>query len=606
MHFLRKGLGLVGRRGFATLTSSTKRAKAKKTLWTLGGLGGVAGLTYYLLRDEAYVADFQDAHAHVPQLAIHPVEGGAKGLPIVTHQIDDDVERETNIKKPRLVVVGGGWGAVSVLKNIDKDKYNITLISDNNYFLFTPLLPSATVGTLEMRSLLEPLRKIALRAGAHFLEARAVDIDLENNLVEVQSHGSDGHEGKSFYVPYDRVILAVGSTSITHGVDGIEHTHRLKTIRDAMDVRRKVTSNVEKAVLPTTSPEERKRLLSFVVCGGGPTGVEFAAELYDWMNEDLVKWFPKLLREDISVTIIQSRDHILNTFDVQISEYAERRFSRAKIDVVTNARVSRIEPDKVIYKLTNTDPPVFKEVPYGLCMWSTGIAMTPFAERLAEKLGTQVHKRCIKTDEYLRVKGIPDGSVFAIGDCATIENPRVLEHIMDIFHKADKAHNGLLTFEEFCTAVHDIRTRFPLTEQHLGEMMELFNTYDKDKNGRLDLEEMRIMLHDIDQKMTHLPATAQVASQQGAYLGKTLSQLADSRPDKCIAPFKYNYLGTLAYLGNTAVGEFNWGMHMVGGLWAMYLWRSVYWSQQVSARQRVNLSIDWTKRALFGRDLSTI
>lgn len=224
-----------------------------------------------------------------------------------------------------------------------------------------------------MRSLLEPLRKIALRAGAHFLEARAVDIDLENNLVEVQSHGSDGNEGKSFYVPYDRVILAVGSTSITHGVDGIEHTHRLKTIRDAMDVRRKVTSNVEKAVLPTTSPEERKRLLSFVVCGGGPTGVEFAAELYDWMNEDLVKWFPKLLREDISVTIIQSRDHILNTFDVQISEFAERRFSRAQINVVTNARVSRIEPDKVIYKLTNTDPPVFKEVPYGLCMWSTGI-----------------------------------------------------------------------------------------------------------------------------------------------------------------------------------------------------------------------------------------
>lgn len=100
--------------------------------------------------------------------------------------------------------------------------------------------------------------------------------------------------------------------------------------------------------------------------------------------------------------------------------------------------------------------------------------------------------------------------------------------------------------------------------------------------------------------------TAQVASQQGAYLGKTLSKLADSRADKCIEPFSYNYLGTLAYLGNTAVGEFNWGMHMVGGLWAMYLWRSVYWSQQVSMRQRVNLSIDWTKRALFGRDISTI
>jgi NADH dehydrogenase len=136
------------------------------------------------------------------------------------------------------------------------------------------------------RSLIEPVRKIAARVQAHFLGGRAVDVDLENKFVEIQ--GSNGQE--NFYVPYDKLIVAVGATSMTHGVEGIENTMSLKTIKDAMAIRRKVIENVEKACLPTTTPDKRKRLLSFVVCGGGPTGVEFAAELSDWINEDLVEW----------------------------------------------------------------------------------------------------------------------------------------------------------------------------------------------------------------------------------------------------------------------------------------------------------------------------
>jgi NADH dehydrogenase len=150
--------------------------------------------------------------------------------------------------------------------------------------------------------LIEPVRKIAERIKARFLEGRATDIDLENKLVEVK--GMNGEE--SFYVPYDKLIVAVGATSITHGVQGIENTVQLKTIRDAIQIRRKVTENVEKACLPTTSPEERKRLLSFVVCGGGPTGVEFAAEMSDWINEDLVKWVMFLLKLNRSKT---NHDH---------------------------------------------------------------------------------------------------------------------------------------------------------------------------------------------------------------------------------------------------------------------------------------------------------
>lgn len=108
-----------------------------------------------------------------------------------------------------------------------------------------------------------------------------------------------------------------------HGVKGLENCHFLKDISDARLIRNAVIRNLESACLPTTSDEERRRLLSFVISGGGPTGVEFAAELYDMLNEDLAKYFPKILRCEISVHVIQSRGHILNTYDEALSRYAE-------------------------------------------------------------------------------------------------------------------------------------------------------------------------------------------------------------------------------------------------------------------------------------------
>lgn len=117
--------------------------------------------------------------------------------------------------------------------------------------------------------------------------------------------------------------VVTGSTTNPHGVKGLEYCHFLKSVDNARAIKNKVLENLEIACLPTTSDEERKRLLSFVVCGGGPTGVEFAAELYDLLNEDLLYAFPKILRNEISVHVIQSRSHILNTYDEALSRYAE-------------------------------------------------------------------------------------------------------------------------------------------------------------------------------------------------------------------------------------------------------------------------------------------
>jgi NADH dehydrogenase len=124
--------------------------KLKRALVYTGATATTGGLIYYLSQDHTRVVDMFGAHEHVPELALYPKRGGAKDLPIAEYFIDDHQD-DMNSTKPRLVIIGSGWGAVSVLKGLDKDKYNVTVVSANNYFLFTPLLPSATVGTLELR-----------------------------------------------------------------------------------------------------------------------------------------------------------------------------------------------------------------------------------------------------------------------------------------------------------------------------------------------------------------------------------------------------------------------------------------------------------------------
>lgn len=147
----------------------------------------------------------------VPELALNPRRGGPKNLPIVECLLDDadSPEKQAQRTKPRLVVLGTGWGSIAMLKQLDPDQYHVTVISPSNYFLFTPMLPSATVGTLEPRSLIEPVRRIIRPVGAHFLKATAKDIEISEKLVEVQATGPDG-ENQSFYVPYDKLVMGVG------------------------------------------------------------------------------------------------------------------------------------------------------------------------------------------------------------------------------------------------------------------------------------------------------------------------------------------------------------------------------------------------------------
>ncbi|WWC71381.1 uncharacterized protein I206_105336 [Kwoniella pini CBS 10737] len=587
----------------------------------LSSILGLIVLTSVILFHDAFT--YSERHVdRVPcnPLSLKPRLGGKKNLPILEVNLDDeedDIKKSMN-KKPRLVIIGGGWGSVALLQSLNPHSYNVTLISPQTYFAFTPLLPSACVGTVEPRSLVEPLRKIIARVRGHYLMASAVDIDMAERLLEVEVPKDGGEGTMRCYVPYDKLVIACGSTTNNHGVKGLEHCYQLKTVPDAQAIRRKVMNNLELASLPTTTPEERKRLLSFVVCGGGPTGVEFAAELADMMAEDVLKYFPKLLSNEVKVTVVQSRDHILNTYSEKISQYAEQRFARNDVDVVINARVQEVFPDKVI--LSIKDPkdkdakPSSKEIEAGFVLWSTGIAMQPFTQRLVNLLPNQFHSKAVEVDNYLRVQGAPQGTVYALGDAATVKND-LINDLYGLWDKFDANKDGSLDYEEWQAMVKHIKKHYPLASKYFVKMRDVFDEFDGNKDERLSLNEVASMFLGLSKKVTSYPATAQVASQQGKYLGGMFSKLSKQHKtleengienlsdDAYYHPFDYLHLGSLAYIGNSAVFDYD-GFSLAGGLLAMYAWRSIYWSEQTSMRTRMLLMLDWVKRGIFGRDLS--
>lgn len=630
-------------------TNVTKKSKfsffkksAKYFFVTCGVISGsflLAISSFFIYDYTTYTPPAVSDNLLIPFDSLNPPIGGPEKLPILTKNLDsfDNDDKIIDSEKKRLVILGCGWGCVSLLNQLDGNDYDVTVISPTNYFLFTPMLPCAAVGTLDIKTLMESIRSLINKVNGHYLQATAEKVEFTEKLVKVK----DIKSNKYFYVPYDKLVVAVGSTSNTHGVKGLQYTNQLKTAEDALTIRRKILSNFEQACLPTTSDDQRKKLLSFVVCGAGPTGVEVAAEIFDLINEDLPRLYPKILRQEVSIHIIQSRSHILNTYDFAISEYAMQRFKNDNIDLLVNSRVQEILPDRVVFNQKNENGEIEpKEVPYGLCLWSTGIGLNSLTKQLSDDLKPhQKNKRALETDAHLRVIGTPLGDVYAIGDCSTVRTD-IGEHLEDYVRQfiiKDQTSvlnlknfgdhqiitdNDIKNFEistsQLKSLSHEIEKHNPLAKEALLLTEELVPKYDKSATGVLKFKDLKLLFKEVDSKVTSLPATAQRAHQEGSYLGKKLKKLSKIDEsldeyqiykgdiDEAVAkPFRYKHLGSLAYLGNSAVFDLP-GHSLFGGLVAMYLWRSIYFAQSVSIRTRLLMFFDWLKRGVFGRDIISV
>lgn len=179
--------------------------------------GGLV-VAFFVYDASTYREDLSYADIPVSENALSPKRGGPKNLPIASTLVDDDDSPDSSKlkSKPKLVILGSGWGSIALLKTLNPDDYHVTVVSPVNYFLFTPMLPSATVGTLEPRSLMEPVRRIVQRAKGHFLKAEAVDVEFSEQLLEVAQTDANG-ERVRFYLPYDKLVLGVGKEDIPAG-----------------------------------------------------------------------------------------------------------------------------------------------------------------------------------------------------------------------------------------------------------------------------------------------------------------------------------------------------------------------------------------------------
>lgn len=509
---------------------------------------------------------------------------------------------EKKKKKERIIVLGSGWAALSFIKQLDTSLYEVVLVSPRNYFLFTPLLPSVTVGTLEPRSVVESIRKYCKRTGSEdvvFLNAECINIDHKSNTVTCKDT-SDSTDLPAFSLEYDHLVVAVGSANATFNTPGVEqYCYFLKELKDAQAIRERIMGNFELAALPGQSQEEISRLLHFVVVGGGPTGVEFAAELHDFLEEDLYKWFPSELMKNVRITIIQSAEHILNTYDTHISAYAEKKFGRDGVELRTLCRVQKVrERDIVFDDKTSKKTHV---MPYGLCVWATGVGPRPLVQAFCKRIPEQTNNRAVLTDDFLKAKGTHN--VYAIGDCGTMEQHKLLQKFEALFDEADLNKDGSLSFEELAVMVHKYKSEYPQLAIYARKLKDLFEEMDINKDQVLDRSEFQKLLTLVDANLKDLPQTAQVAGQQGRYLANVFNMRARGDAQE-LPKFQYHHLGSLAYVGQrSAVAELDGGWNFEGFLtWIM--WRTAYLSKQVSWRNKFMVATDWTKELVFGRDIS--
>lgn len=531
------------------------------------------------------------------------------------------VQDQKEAQKKRVLVLGTGWGGIGFLKDLDISSYDVQVVSPRNYFAFTPLLPSVTCGTVEARSIVEPVRNLVRKKNGEvkFWEAECLKVDAVNKKVKCRSSVNENLPGNNYFdLEYDYLVVAVGAQVNTFNTPGVaENCYFLKEVEDAQRIRRAVIDCFEKAVLPELTEEERKTSLHFVIVGGGPTGVEFAAELHDFIHEDLVNIYSSV-KDLVTISLIQSGDHILNTYDERISSFAEQKFQRDGIEVLTGHRVLSVSDRMIDVKAKSTGTNI--SIPHGMVVWSTGVGTRPIVKDFMEQIG-QGKRKVLATDEWLRVKGCDD--VYGLGDCITVDQKKIVEDISAIFKAADIDNSGTLTIEEFKDVIEDITIRYPQVElylqnEHLSNITDLLKDADGNEREEVDIEGFKLALSHVDKQMKSLPATAQVAAQQGAYLAKCFNtrekcQVEPEGPRKFrsggrheFRPFTYRHLGQFAPLGGEQAAAELPGDWVSVGHSTQWLWYSIYASKQVSWRTRYLVVGDWTRRFIFGRDSSRI
>ena len=311
--------------------------------------------------------------------------------------------------KERIVVIGAGFGGLNFVKNIDKKKYHVILVDRNNYHSFPPLFYQVASSGLEPGSITFALRR-EMRSrrvkGCEYHMGEVCRIDTENKTVVTRRET----------IPYDKLVLAAGTTNNFFGIPGLENkVFTMKSTGEAIRLRNRVIERMERASA-CSDRELRRRMLTFAVIGGGPTGVEIAGALGEMKRYIAPREYPEFDASEISVRLIEGSDRLLRTMSRRSSDDALRQLGNLMVDVSLNTQMKDYEDGVLTFSDGST-------LETDTVIWTAGVSAERFdIVGFTPEYGPGGR---LTVDEFNRVKGAD--SFFAIGDisyCASERYPR--------------------------------------------------------------------------------------------------------------------------------------------------------------------------------------
>ena len=311
-------------------------------------------------------------------------------------------------QRTRILILGGGFGGVATAQRLARrlgraHGVEITLVNRDNYFVFVPLLASAAAGSLEALHVVAPLRHL-LKGQVLFRAEEVTGIDFQRRLVTTLSPTT----GREHALPYDHLVIALGNVVNLARLPGVaQHGKPLRTLGDALAIRNHVLQMLEAADIET-DPAVRRELTTFVVAGGGFSGVEMVGELND-MVRAVIRYYPALREAPVRVILLHSGERLLPELSPGVADYALRRLRRRGVEVRLNTRLAAATPFEAVLEGG-------EKIPTRTLIVTVGNAPPPVVAglSLAKERGR------IAVDEYLRVPGVP--GVWALGDNAAVPN----------------------------------------------------------------------------------------------------------------------------------------------------------------------------------------
>jgi NADH dehydrogenase len=322
----------------------------------------------------------------------------------------------------KIVILGSGFAGIEVLKNLQKKfidnkndaRIDITLVSKDNFLLFTPMLPEVATGIIETRHIVTQVRAFCKKA--KFYEAKVDTIDFRNKKVGVK-HEIGNHFNPSdihaHILDYDYLAIALGSETNFFGMADIERNcFTMKSIDDAIILRNHIISVLEQASIEQDNKDLRKSLLTFIVVGGGFSGIETVGALNDFIRETVREFYKNICITDIRIVLVVDDDKILVDIDKELGEFALQKLKDRGVEFMMNTQVNGATPNST--KLNNGIV-----IPSYTLIWTAGVTVGNFIANLEcghDKSGK------ILANSFLEVIG--HTGVYALGDCASITDAK--------------------------------------------------------------------------------------------------------------------------------------------------------------------------------------